>query len=670
MGKTRLLAEWAKRRREAGWTAGFLSGALDETTIQAIQTAEHAIVIFDYAESILGLDHLLTSLIRHPTACVRVVLAARHLGDWWEALKETAPEIDELLHDARPLNLAPVAHDEQSRVAAWQAAVAAFSQHLPLPDGSSPQPPDMTAPRYNRLLYVQMSALAFLLDDASAHGDLRQRILTHETRFWLRLTGHDDIPSRDRPAVVWQLHRVVAALTLRGGGGDTDTLTRLMTQVAPAVDTAAWEPLWASLSHPDARRGHWLCGLEPDLLGEHLVRTVLDDPHTPNEFLARVAQDAEQDTLTSMFVVLGRIEGEAPDTVRCAFVTLLAPDQPERALAATRAAVTLGEKTASSALGNCRHESLARGAMLEIAEELDSLLPQASVMLAEVGVRVSRLRLQVAKDVIQRAAHLNNLGRRLSALGDREEALEANKEAVELHRLLAAQRPDAFMPYLAGSLNNLGLMLSRLGDRERALEVTKEAVQIRRKLVAQRPDTFGPELASSLNNLGMMLSALGDREHALEATKEAVQIRRDLASQRPDAFSYDLATSLHNLAVMLSKLGDREQALDATRGAVEIYRDLATQRPNVFSPELAVSLSNLGQRLSESSRPAEARTTVEEAAHLLRPYFTRYPQRFGPWMRMILEQCLDLCGGPPPPWWNDMATELIAILNRHPAPDD
>ena len=51
---------------------------------------------------------------------------------------------------------------------------------------------------------------------------------------------------------------------------------------------------------------------------------------------------------------------------------------------------------------------------------------------------------------------LNNLGHQLSELGRREDALAAAQEAVEIHRRLAAERPDAFLPDLATSLNNLG----------------------------------------------------------------------------------------------------------------------------------------------------------------------------------------------------------------------
>jgi tetratricopeptide (TPR) repeat protein len=98
---------------------------------------------------------------------------------------------------------------------------------------------------------------------------------------------------------------------------------------------------------------------------------------------------------------------------------------------------------------------------------------------------------------------LHNLGIRLSEMGRRAEALQATQEAVDLYRRLAAQRPDAFLPYLAGSLHNLGNRLSEMGRRAEALQATQEAVDLYRRLAAQRPDAFLPDLAMSLDNLGM-----------------------------------------------------------------------------------------------------------------------------------------------------------------------
>ncbi|WP_037462702.1 tetratricopeptide repeat protein, partial [Skermanella stibiiresistens] len=68
------------------------------------------------------------------------------------------------------------------------------------------------------------------------------------------------------------------------------------------------------------------------------------------------------------------------------------------------------------------------------------------------------------------------------------------------------------------------------------------------ELAAARPDAFRPDLAGSLNNLASFLSALGRREEALERAGEAVAVYQELAAARPDAFRPDLALSLNNLA--------------------------------------------------------------------------------------------------------------------------
>ncbi len=75
--------------------------------------------------------------------------------------------------------------------------------------------------------------------------------------------------------------------------------------------------------------------------------------------------------------------------------------------------------------------------------------------------------------------------------------------------MLAAARPDAFIPDLAMSLNNLANMLSDLGRREEALKAAEEAVGLYRPLADARPDIFIPDLAGSLNTLANTLERSG-----------------------------------------------------------------------------------------------------------------------------------------------------------------
>jgi tetratricopeptide (TPR) repeat protein len=236
----------------------------------------------------------------------------------------------------------------------------------------------------------------------------------------------------------------------------------------------------------------------------------------------------------------------------------------------------------------------------------------------------------------ERARVLNMLGFALSALGRRAEALEATQEAVEIRRRLAAQHPDAFLPYLATSLANLGKVLSEMGRRAEALQATQEAVDLYRRLAAQHPDAFLPYLAMSLANLGAMLSALGRRAEALQATQEAVALYRRLAAQHPDAFLPYLAGSLANLGVDLSALGRRAEALQATQEAVDLYRRLAAQHPDAFLPYLAMSLANLGKVLSEMGWRAEALQAPQEAVDLFRRLAAQHPDAFLPYLAMSL----------------------------------
>ncbi|MFC8048113.1 tetratricopeptide repeat protein, partial [Nocardia sp. NPDC057353] len=134
-------------------------------------------------------------------------------------------------------------------------------------------------------------------------------------------------------------------------------------------------------------------------------------------------------------------------------------------------------------------------------------------------------------------------------------ALTAIEEAVQLRRTLATQRPDAYLPDLAGSLNNLANRLSGLGRAEQALTAIEEAVQLYRTLATQRPDAYLPDLATSLNNLANRLGGLGRAEEALTAIEEAVQLRRTLATQRPEVYQSALGRSLQVAAANYGRLG-------------------------------------------------------------------------------------------------------------------
>ncbi|MBI2886741.1 MAG: tetratricopeptide repeat protein [Chloroflexi bacterium] len=173
-------------------------------------------------------------------------------------------------------------------------------------------------------------------------------------------------------------------------------------------------------------------------------------------------------------------------------------------------------------------------------------------------------------------ALLNNLGSVLSDLGRREEALAPAQEAVALYRELAARRPEAFRPDLAGSLNNLANRLSELGRREEALAPAQEAVALRRELAARQPEAFRPDLAGSLNNLAAFLSALGRREEALAPAQEAVATLAPHFLALPPAFAPQMRATVGTYLGACRALG-REPHAALLGPVLEVLEALGTK---------------------------------------------------------------------------------------------
>ena len=648
-GKTRLFIEWCRRLRKRGWSAGFLPDRIDDTQIETLLSVRGStLAVVDYAESRPKLIDFLKRVAGRPitgVASLRVVLLAREVANWWRSLHELDADVHHLLLQQEPRRLASVSLEGELRGQIFGHSAGVFARCLGKP--APPAPPDgsLKDTRFGRPLYLHMAALAAVEGLPVTADSLVGEIVCHEQRFWSRryreLHPGDAL---DQAEFVAGCRRLVAAVTLRGGCTTREVAEALQQRIGPTSDRHLAPFLCSLYPGRDAEGdGRYLNGLEPDLLGESLVSSVLTDANTPGAYLDRVFDDADNTSLQNGFTVLGRIALAGEPNASTWLERLLSTDVVGRAIPAFHAAMTLGELGSHAPLGRILADAMERDGTPSIASEIDRLLPEQTVSLREVAVWSSQALLNALpadptdmQIAAERARLLNNLGIGLSELGRREAALAAAEEAVRIRRVLAGERPDAFLPDLALSLNNLGNRLSELGRREAALAAAEEAVRIRRVLAGERPDAFLPDLAMSLNNLGAMLSELGRREAALAAAEEAVRIRHVLAGARPDAFLPDLAMSLNNLGGRLSELGRREAALAAAEEAVGFYRELAGARPDAFLPDLALSLNNLGAMLSELGRREAALAAAEEAVRIRRVLAGERPDAFLPYLARSL----------------------------------
>ena len=648
-GKTRLLIELCRERRRQGWRAGFFPASQPlspDAMDRLLSGSDPVLVVVDYAARRPGLTEELGELLsRHAEDSgprLRVLLADRAEGDWWPELSSV------LLEHGRPVletsvHLSPVSAEGDTRRRLFENAVEAFTTKVEraAPVGARVELEDR---RFERPLFIHAAALLTVLGEKVRPETILDALLRREAGGWLP-QGEND--SSRRRVLQRRARRAVAALTLTGGASNgTAAINRIKAAMDEAdVPRAELEELCDRLRQVYPAQGSTGIGpLEPGLLGQHLVFTVLEELEKKggraSGFLHRVLDGLDEGDLQSAFTTLGAVAADHPERIVGPWLdTALAAHLPERAFPAARAAGTLGRRIQAGPLDRALARAVRRDGDAEAAERLDDMIPPRKTLslrataVAALQVLLARLPETEASQP-ERARLLNNLGGRLSELGRLEEALNATFEAVRIRRQLAKEHPDAFLPDLAGSLSNLGVDLSELGRLEEALDAASEAVEIHRQLAKDRPGAFLPGLAGSLSKLGAALSKLGRLEEALDAASEAVQIHRQLAKKHRDAFLPDLAGSLNNLGGFLSRLGRLEEALDAASEAVQIRRQLAKKNPDAFLPDLAGSLGNLGVLLSGLGRYEDTVEVAREALEIFTALAERWPEVFGGKLRV------------------------------------
>ena len=130
-----------------------------------------------------------------------------------------------------------------------------------------------------------MAALAAIENLDMKSASLLKSIVNHEQGYWLkRFTNEIDNVNDDLcSGFTRQVSRTIAALTLRDGARDfaeADSLNKSVGGPQHPQSIQFLSRLYPGHSQGKAE-GVYLRGLEPDLLGEHLIGRVLADAETP-----------------------------------------------------------------------------------------------------------------------------------------------------------------------------------------------------------------------------------------------------------------------------------------------------------------------------------------------------------------------------------------------------
>ena len=609
-GKTRLAVELCKQvdgkavRDTTGWLAGFIRPTdLAAVAKQLATTAYHwpqpTLLVVDYAAAVHRpladwLDRLASTSF---DGKLRLLLLEREAPDgfgWWHDLSRppgnnAATRRDLLVDPERPRTLpdldpGKVRHDLLiATQAAAQAMIGEGANRATFaPFGSDASFDEaLAAPRFGNPLNLAMAGIiAAQRGPSEAFGlrrlDAARHLARHEIKRIAMIATGDGI-AEDAACHALGFNNLCGGMALESIIAD---LENELTTVGHATPAGALAKLMQQeLPSPGGQEDGMPLRLgttQPDLIGEGvIVETLLKG--TPAQIVAAPK------LVERTYALTGQHAAES--------LMRLIQDYGH---ALEDGSASAEDRAVGATILNL-FTALAKAIPDDEIVALDTLIsamPANSLVLREVAAeqsaRLANLWSVIAQstsdeDALNRAAGWqNNLANRLSDLGQREAALAAAQEAVDLYRALAAARPDAFTPDLAGSLNNLASFLSDLGQREAALIAAQEAVDLRRALAAVLPDAFTPNLAMSLNNLANMLSALGQREAALIAAQEAVDLRRALAAARPDAFTPNLAMSLSVLADRLEEVDRITEAVAADHASVSALRPYFLAQPGAF----------------------------------------------------------------------------------------
>lgn len=658
-GKTRLALELCRRlERERGWRTGFAVDqwpALSDAELARIMPPDRpTLIVLDYAA---GRGAVLSALARladnwPENPAFRLLLIEREAGDWWSNCRSLpgAPEhffADEKICEQVPMRILALPDNGPAEIYADALSVFAtlLRRDLATLKSARDWPAELRLPLFARARAL-LAVEAAETDGLTADNILNQ-LIDREEVLWRREMHGDG--SDNSPAIRSDLDLVRQALTLLTLSSptsvcDADTLLcRLPRLASHSIET---RERFLKALHPLYGDGDLLRGLEPDLLGEHLVWRTVKSPTDPL-LIAATGNEASEAQAQTALTILNRLAARKPDAVEWLRAIL---DRNFDRLAVPAFRVALEQPLPIAAVF--------RGVMgrlsFEQALTLSPLLPEYTTELLEIAVEVEQRLVDLplpadASERLQafRAGRLNNLSIRRSNLGQPAKALAAAEEAVDLYHTLVKTRPEVYLHNFAASLNTLSNHLSYLGHHEDALVRVDQAVALYRTLAKLRPGAFLQDLAMALNNLSSCLSELGQLDKALAAGEEAVDHYRSLAESQTDASRFNLAVSLNTLSANLSKLGQWEKALVASHQAVGHFRSLAETQPDAYLPDLAMALNNLSISLSSLGQREKALAAVQEAVVIRRPLAEKRPYAYLPDLTgsiSILRDCLRAAG--------------------------
>ena len=284
-GKTRLALELCERMAKGGWRCVIVAEGCECDVVQQARAATpraRLLLVADYAEARAGLEKLLKAAARDE-GCVKVLLLARHAGDWWQRLGAGAGAVRDVVNrvSQEQMSLAGNLDPDLSAEDLVRQAIPFFAARLSIP------PPDterviVIAGEDLHVLDLHAAALVAVLQSVQHPTEtvvqvnaemVLAELLGHERHYWRgRADAAGLLDGLDGLSMA-QLCQVAAVGCLLGAS----TAQELADRVPGVVITEA-VALWVRELYPPDKDG-MLGILRPDRLAEfHVSRELAADP--------------------------------------------------------------------------------------------------------------------------------------------------------------------------------------------------------------------------------------------------------------------------------------------------------------------------------------------------------------------------------------------------------
>ncbi|GAA1660369.1 hypothetical protein GCM10009830_01790 [Glycomyces endophyticus] len=652
-GKSRLAAEVCDRlaRADRWWRTGFVDYA-ELATVRPPTTP--LLAVCDYperqAETVGAFLSRVTRLRRDGVlqAPVRVMLVARSQGEWFERIRDHAPNIDRLVRLQEALPLGGFGSDVRHAHAqqAFGAFALRFGTEAELPPGLE---------RYDRPLTIHaaalMAAAGETLPDPSA-GDARdallRQLIRREGSRWASLTdsgGHAVLTDHERGmealcvATLTAPYKAHLVELLRAVPSLADASAERRTGISDAL-----HELYPGSSRDEAR----VAPVEPDLIAAHLlahtgtrseiVRNLVDSTvlHRHPAYHARlvhalllaadeypvVAVDLSDHLATSLSALTGAEE-------HVALAELLESSLPQLVAAAVRDVLERRDLTAARHLVmalDLPHE-LIDSAVAEHADDilLAGVIPSTNPALAGLGSALANMAVHywrqryAASPESEAKARLADSMAELGVwqeLDDRHTAAHVAKQrAMDLYEQLAGD-DEQFIPDLARAVNNFSIATSIAGETDASIHLTQRAIELWQYSDEALDGDFRDRLALARANLSFSLLEAYRPQEALVSARRAERSLEELCGDDPDEYLPELQRARFAHAASLAGVGRAGEAVVLGERAVALGDDLVRIDRTVHLPRLARAVEALGRYLESAGRPREALAPKRRAVRL------------------------------------------------------